>query len=152
MKDNYLTQEQLESKWFSLWTYSCNPEDYAPAGLCGRVGFGEPTFPSAPKDLVGYFFIDKPFHREEVLHDVKFIYKNYEVQKVGEREGLVCRMRVKKKSREYLVPLDFKDIEEETGKQLLELVKNPPAPRLQIWYDEMFGYYRAKIAKEDLEI
>jgi len=149
MTSDYLSQEQLSSRNFQLRI----PGQYkdAIAGLANRQGIGTPVFPSPAKKLQGFFFLDKPFRREGLLYEINLVYDDIETLKIGEREALLCRMKIAKGSRQYLCPFDFNKLEKGLGQHLLSLARNPPIPYLDVWYDETWGYWKANVREKEVE-
>lgn len=149
MAQDKITEETY--RYCSLWVPTTMYEDYQRGGIGVRSGIYAEFSP--PFQLTGYFYIDEPVKRVELLHDLREIYGNkLEIVTEGifnRRKALICRMGISKKSREYLVPLKFSDPSSKTKKHLDELLGNEFLPTIKIWFDENVGYYKAKIPKQD---
>ena len=137
-----------------LWVPTNIYEDYKFGGLGTRVGRYIEREP--PRELVGYFFINNPFRREELWNDLRLVYedelqtKKITMERISYNQtGLACRMKIRKKDRKYFDPLTF-DREDDPLKQSLDALKDQYLPDLNIRFDEGFGYYRAKIARSSL--
>lgn len=143
--------EVILHDYWVLWTLTDIQEDYPEGGLVRliREGKSKWDFP----DVVGFFYIDKPFFRKKLFNDLKEIYgvENLKFQDIdftpymSNSKGLACRIHLTKSSWDNLIPYIFITKYKYLKTQLDELAEYPPVPYLHVSFDYEKGYYRAKI-------
>ena len=149
MQHQDLSSDQLNAKWFLLYVPHTPYPNNGFGGTAGRPD-PNPVLPSPPEKLVGYLFVNKPYRREDLLHSIRFVYGEARLENVLGEESIACQMSIDMDAQRYLHPYPLYN-SNTSQKKLLELVDNPPKPRLWVWFDWREGCYKGRPAWEDMQ-
>jgi len=88
--------------------------------------------------IVGLLMVDRPVKAgREWLDEVEKAFGSYQLLPMtldGDR-GILCSMKIKRESREYVRELPS-DLSENLSDALSPLLKYRPNPRFRVWWDE----------------